>query len=581
MIARWVSWLSDKEAPVEWLYDIGFIGMNNKEAFGFCGYLSWLACAMIARKNMCAAALFFTVAACYAICPFVLRCGMGRFSRQSDVPEMALAILYTFSCCFCVWSLLDVSDPVFRHRSMGIVFIFSKTSIMMFGFRFVTSFFMLIVIGINDVVATWIITVRFGENTDLVFRLPGLILVISTVHLIGIYHQQLRWRMLYDSQVCLTAEKTAMESLLSMVCDSVFWLSASGTRVSRSSPQFDSMVGQAMLNEDIAHMISEEECLNFLMRRAVPGTSPVVLFHTSLVLSPSQAVKVELFVVDRRSSNQSGKNQEPRKTFSPSDAMGFLVGLRLCEPFEMQPLERSVQDSALIGSTTSTVASQEVLHPRGTRKAEVSGKEHDATPVSSAGLATIATSSSSGAATGSGSPQDARQSNIRQTRVAFDIPLSTSVPEALDSVSVTSSRVSSRSSGTKGILRRREKQVVGLVDELAHDGPVHGQPYAESDTYLRQCSQSLVEDLVSSWNFKVQGCCAWHASLRHLNGLIDSMKTLHQCREKWRPEVLWQCQHCTALHGPNHPAESCWLCYEPCEPSDAEDVLVSTLSSDS
>merc|ERR1719453_3049707 len=92
-----------------------------------------------------------------------------------------------------------------------------------------------------------------------------------------------------------------MESLLAMICDSVFWLSAEGLNVSRSSPQFDAMMGRAMLHVDMSKMFADE-CATRLRLPPVPGTSPVGLQHTSLTLPSGQVAKIEMFTVDRRST---------------------------------------------------------------------------------------------------------------------------------------------------------------------------------------------------------------------------------------------------------------------------------------
>ena len=139
-------------------------------------------------------------------------------------------------------------------------------------------------------------------------------------------------------------------------------------------------------------------------------------------------------------------------------------------------------------------------------------------------------------------------SKPKRQAVAFD-----------ESVATDSMSNSSRSSRPRSILRKARIDAISP----SHDGPAHASEFAASGQYLTECSLSILEDLLSSWNFHVKGCCAWHASLKHMEGMLRVMQTLRSCQDKWEPDVSWQCLTCTALSGSNMPADACWLCCEP------------------
>jgi len=362
----------------------------------------------------------------------------------------------------------------------------------------------------------------------------GLVLLMSGIHLMSIVQQQGKWCMLYDTQVSLTLEKNAMESLLSMICDASFWLSAKGNFVSRSNAHLDSVMGQAMLGLDISQMMKDNERQKFLNRLSVPGVSAVTLFRTSLLTSSSQAVEAELFIVDRRSTKEASKSGDSQETCYNSDAMGFLVGLRLCEPFAIEPLQSNAREC------TSTAPS---MLERASACNVETGSEHLGNHLSSNVTRDITCGLAAQATATDPRPQSS------PLRVSF-----------ANDVSDTQSS-SSRASSTKSALRRRT--LPAEAQYPAHSGPIRGSPFQESGTYLKECSMSLIEDLVSCWNFDVQGCCPWHAYLKHLGMILQSLRGLHSCSEKWQPEVIWQCHNCMALLGPSHPSDSCWLCYEP------------------
>merc|ERR1711963_218583 len=87
-----------------------------------------------------------------------------------------------------------------------------------------------------------------------------------------------------------------------------------------------------------------------------------------------------------------------------------------------------------------------------------------------------------------------------------------------------------------------------------------GPPALTSDEYMIDCSEALLVDLVSFWNFHVYGCCKWHAALQRLRSIIDDrVQRTYDCTSQWSPpDIEWQCQNCSALVKPGILA--CWVC---------------------
>jgi hypothetical protein len=121
----------------------------------------------------------------------------------------------------------------------------------------------------------------------------------------------------------LKFEKQALEALLGMISDASCWLSSDGDTVTRSETRFDALVGRSMVGQSLCSRVpcSEHGRLRgaFYVEDAVLA-SPVRLLTTSIQQEGTLA-NVDLFIVDRRYSSPD-----------PSNALGYLVGLRLSQP---------------------------------------------------------------------------------------------------------------------------------------------------------------------------------------------------------------------------------------------------------
>merc|ERR1712087_374954 len=92
--------------------------------------------------------------------------------------------------------------------------------------------------------------------------------------------------------------------------------------------------------------------------------------------------------------------------------------------------------------------------------------------------------------------------------------------------------------------------------------PLRKDFVAPSDGYLKHCVMSMIEDISSTLNFKVVGCCHWHANMSLLFRWLEDLQS-SPCRSE--PEVLdaWQCEACSAIISAREDCSQCWICCSP------------------
>ena len=230
----------------------------------------------------------------------------------------------------------------------------------------------------------------------------------------------------------------------------------------------------------------------------------------------------------------------PRQfTNSTKDGMDFLVGLRLCEGFAIEPPD-SVDCQYAPATSSSTCDLLDGPSQKPGEHLSPDGGSDCNTLLADDKIRWLSTK------------------RTAMPSTSFSIPKVSFSDDADDATSSSASHSAPRS-----ILRSRSKNAM-IVASDAHGGPIVGSSFRVSDEYLREISISFLEDLISSWNFAVKGCCAWHASVKLMQELVQNLNSFHECSEKWQPDVVWQCSVCTALCGPTQPTDACWICFAPC-----------------
>jgi len=212
----------------------------------------------------------------------------------------------------------------------------------------------------------------------------------------------------------------------------------------------------------------------------------------------------------------------------PVESLGRLIGLRLAQT-SVDSSEMSFQEPALLETNTSQML-------------PFSSDEH------------LQSVSEPGQATGLKS----------RRKVRFD-PASQSGVDTLDSYDGRSlSSASSNRGARTGILKIREHPSSDLspVSESSRVCRPYGEPFVVSDTYLKECTLSVLYDLLAALNYDRRACCPWHANISVLASFVNEMTYWRQCSDNWPPndENRWQCLGCSAVISSAQSSEYCWLC---------------------
>ena len=179
----------------------------------------YMACVLMATGELLVGLLISVV----GFLSFAAPCITSHCSLSPSHAEKTLATLYTLLCCSSMLFFWDGQDSVFCTRSLSIQFTLSKALLPMMGFRLATAAVVSGVIGVNEFILPWLITRRYAESNDILLRLPGHLLFYTSWYLVAVLHQQNRWRMLYDTQVTLAAEKAASNEMKAAMESSCPW----------------------------------------------------------------------------------------------------------------------------------------------------------------------------------------------------------------------------------------------------------------------------------------------------------------------------------------------------------------------
>lgn len=137
------------------------------------------------------------------------------------------------------------------------------------------------------------------------------------------------------------------------------------------------------------------------------------------------------------------------------------------------------------------------------------------------------------------------RSQRTRRRVKFD-------EESMQSASMSNFGSSDTSKKGTGILRH------GKPIEL----PLRKDFMAPWDSYIKECIRSMLEDISSTLNFKVFGCCHQHANLSLLLEWMNEMQSI-PCSSG--PDLFgaWQCKECSAIISAREDDSLCWICTYP------------------
>jgi hypothetical protein len=175
------------------------------------------------------------------------------------------------------------------------------------------------------------------------------------------FGQHSQWRALFEAQSALAAEKEAHEALLRVASDAACWIGSESGDILRSDVRLDELLGRgrSMIGQRLCDYMPNNESEQFL--KVTGGTAwqcerkPVDQLPSTLI-SDGRELKVDLFIVDRRSAFSTTESRDP---------LGFLVGIRIVpeeqvllppdgkeSKFEFDRLEDSTISSAVTGWST-------------------------------------------------------------------------------------------------------------------------------------------------------------------------------------------------------------------------------------
>jgi len=403
------------------------------------------------------------------------------------------------------YAVLTLEDHLMRQRSLALQLILWKPFPSLLGMRMLPATIFMVVSTANDAVVHWLTQLRFGDTISDGIYVHLIVWPILYLGSAGL--QQIRLRSWHDVQLQLAAEKEAFASLLAMVCDAAVWVAADGDTVLSSDLRFDSVMGHAMQNAKLSKHVpdGEETRLQLAMvNTRQEGPSPVSTLPVTLLRRAAKPVVVDVFIVDRRSAFVMPGQPEPMDR-----KRGFLLGLRVHQAV-VEGLEPCWENDEAM--PLSSLAGADKFQAMVQRRS-------------------------------SGRTSFPRISLQKKGKVRLPVFARSSC-----SVSTASSCSEAASEDTSS------------SEDVQRDLGCAFEPrFGPSTAYLTECSLSMLEDLVSCWNFHEAGCCRWHSTLRRLSEHIAKMHGWHSCTDQsWPPECSWQCSSCSAVL--NAETAECWLC---------------------
>jgi len=502
-----------QEAPLDWQFQT-FWGPLRLECFmlGFGALLASNSCLALMSGFWATAAWTFAAASCL-ICSCIAHFSVG--------PSAWVSVIWLMLSLFLISQLMYYgtslsSSSMYVYRSTGMICVCWRVLVPFAAFRLLPcSVFVLVNTSMECIMMRCVLT-RLG-SVDEIHRVDKFSVVASCLTMLWCYGLAVHWHSLWSVQEELKAQMAASESLLSMVCDATAWVDSDGDTVLRSNARLDEIMGSQMEGRLLSDRLSAtEQCrIHSAFSRwngdgqRTCGGPTVVLLPTTFSPQASSTINVDLFIVKRRPSFalvQSG---------SPSSSCLRLTALAMKSAF-------------LLGFRLSPTA--------------------DVTPESQNGNNVAIEKSANG-------PSISR----RHRHMRFDEERSISASDSKSGDSEAFVRSSfSRPSGKSPRIKRQA--------EVYHTEPPRRLPplpdfTVSQDEYLSNCAQSMLEDILTSFNFELNGCCQWHASLRVLSQWLNDMHTWYTCIEPWpKTRPAWQCETCSALISSSEDDTVCWMC---------------------
>ena len=261
--------------------------------------------------------------------------------------HLCVMLVFFCSALVIICSQSINADPMYRHRTLGMIAMMWRVSVPFIGLRMRHSFVGISLATFVECLATWASLYMFeGSNAPYV-RITCTLLVYSAVSLAWCYLCCTMWGTFYQNERRLLVEKETLESILTMTCDATFWMGADGdTLLDRNNP-LEAILGSDLKGTRLSDHMSPSESarLHTLTTKPVDGSPVQVhLLPTSFLPKTMPAVNADLLIVDR-TDTFTVKTHVEQESIEPqagsSQRRGFFVGFRLAKPCDMdiKPLD--------------------------------------------------------------------------------------------------------------------------------------------------------------------------------------------------------------------------------------------------
>jgi len=240
-----------------------------------------------------------------------------RFQMRVSM-EMGLAIGAFLVQVTLGGALLLVTDDFnTRLRSHALSVAIWKPLPAVFGFPILPAAAFIFWTLVVDVGSLTAVHHYFGDPNELRVHITSVIYAIGWIAVANMNSGRLR--SIFDAQEALAAEKVLMDSIITMMCDGIVWLSESGRTIVRTDQRFSMIMGRDVTGEPVERALAAEELERFQLNLSEAKTAPALL-PTTLLTEGGAKVPVEMFIVG---------NREIRSTEGKAGMMpGYLIGLR-------------------------------------------------------------------------------------------------------------------------------------------------------------------------------------------------------------------------------------------------------------
>jgi len=148
-------------------------------------------------------------------------------------------------------------DDIYRHRGLAMNCVFWKVFPAWFVFPRRMSYLFLLLSSVNDFIALILADSIHGTTTPVRVYITLAMFSICSLQLLELSRG--RFRMLYDTQQQLMAEKLLLQKMLAMLCEGTIALGTNADTIVNSNKGFDHLMGRSMEGEALMKYIPESE----------------------------------------------------------------------------------------------------------------------------------------------------------------------------------------------------------------------------------------------------------------------------------------------------------------------------------